>query len=100
MDTLLDDRSPMPHPSASEAIGRQVLSIFNRHRVPAGGTLTRNYFFDVRDADFQRGIDTAAAHNWITVDARNRYRYILTAAGFAAGRTLDCVGSDRVDGAD
>ena len=90
----------MPHPSANEDIGRQVLSIFSRHRVPAGGTLTRNYFFDVRDGDFQRGIDTAAALNWITVDARNRYRYILTAAGFAAGRTLDSISPDSVGGSD
>ena len=68
--------------------------------MPAGGTLTRNYFFDVRDADFQRGIDAAVANNWITIDARNRYRYILTATGFAAGRTLDCVGSDGVGSTD
>jgi hypothetical protein len=76
----------MHHLSADQYTGRQILDVFIRHRVQAGGTLTRNYFFDVRDSDFQRGLDAAAANNWITVDRRNRYRYVLTAAGFAAGQ--------------
>jgi chemotaxis regulatin CheY-phosphate phosphatase CheZ len=77
------------HHSPTDDIARQILGIFIRHGVSAGGTLTRNYFFDVRDGDFQRGIDAAVAHDWITVDTRNRYRYVLTATGFAAGRMMD-----------
>jgi uncharacterized protein len=38
--------------------------------------LQRNYFFEVRDSDFQRGINKAVANNWTTVDLRNRYRYL------------------------
>ena len=62
-----------------------------RHRVPATGTLQRNYFFEVRDGDFQRGINKAVANNWITVDLRNRYRYQLTTTGYAAGQVIDPV---------
>jgi hypothetical protein len=62
-----------------------------RHRIPATGTLQRNYFFEVRDSDFQRGINTAVANNWITIDLRNRYRYQLTATGYAVGRVIDPV---------
>lgn len=51
--------------------------------------LQRNYFLDVRDGDFQRGINKAVANNWITIDLRNRYRYQLTATGYAAGRMID-----------
>ena len=36
----------------------------------------------------QRGINKAVANNWITIDLRNRYRYQLTAAGYAAGQTI------------
>ena len=58
---------------------------------PASGTLQRNYFFEVRDGDFQRGINKAVANNWITVDLRNRYRYQLTTTGYAARRMIDPV---------
>jgi hypothetical protein len=37
--------------------------------------------------NFRRGINKAVANNWITIDLRNRYRYQLTATGYAAGRT-------------
>jgi hypothetical protein len=74
---------------SDEDVGRQILGVFMRHRVPASGTLQRNYFFNVRDSDFQRGINKAVAENWITVDLRNRYRYQLTATGYAVGRTID-----------
>ena len=60
-----------------------------RHRVPATGTLQRNYFFQVRDSDFQRGINKAVANNWLTIDLRNRHRYQLTATGYAYGRMID-----------
>jgi hypothetical protein len=59
-----------------------------RHRIPATGTLQRNYFFEVRDSDFQRGINKAVANNWITIDLRNRYRYQLTSTGYAVGRII------------
>ena len=70
-------------------VSRQILDVFTRHRIPAGGMLLRNYFIDVRDGDFQRGINKAIANNWITIDLRNRYRYQLTATGYAAGRMID-----------
>jgi hypothetical protein len=79
----------MPDRPSDEDVGRQILGVFMRHRVPASGTLQRNYFFNVRDSDFQRGINKAVAENWITVDLRNRYRYQLTATGYAVGRTID-----------
>jgi hypothetical protein len=79
----------MPDRPSDEDVGRQILCVFMRHRVPASGTLQRNYFFNVRDSDFQRGINKAVAENWITVDQRNRYRYQLTATGYAVGRTID-----------
>ena len=80
-------RSMLDRPS-DEDVGRQILGVFMRHRIPATGTLQRNYFFEVRDSDFQRGINKAVANNWITIDLRNRYRYQLTAAGYAVGQTI------------
>ncbi len=74
---------------SDEDISRQILCVFMRHRVPASGILQRNNFFNVRDGDFQRGINQAVANNWITIDLRNRYRYQLTATGYAAGRMID-----------
>jgi hypothetical protein len=74
---------------SDEEAGRQILSIFVRNKVPASGTLRRIHFFDVRDGDFQRGINSAVAHRWITVHHRDRYRYILTDEGYAAGRQVD-----------
>ena len=61
-----------------------------RHQVTVSGTLQRNNFFDVRDGDFQRGINKAVSENWITIDQRNRYRYQLTATGYAVGRMMHC----------
>jgi hypothetical protein len=62
-----------------------------RYRIPASGTLQRNNFFDVRDADFQSGMNKAVANNWIRINPCNRYRYQLTAAGYAAGLMIDPV---------
>jgi hypothetical protein len=70
---------------SDEDVGRQILGIFMRYRVPAGGTLRRNNFFDVRDADFQRGLNFAFASKWIKQHLRDRYTYQLTEAGHAAG---------------
>jgi hypothetical protein len=73
---------------SDEEISRQILDVFTRHRIAAGGMLQRNYFLDVRDGDFQRGINKAVANSWITIDLRNRYKYQLTATGYAAGRMI------------
>ena len=90
----LERRCPMHRLPSDEDVGRQIVSIFMRHRVPVSGMLPRNYFFDVRDGDFQRGINKAVANNWITIDQRNRYRYQLTAAGHAVGRVIDTPSED------
>ena len=74
---------------SDEEAGRQILSIFVRYRVPASGTLRRNNFFDVRDGDFKRGIDRAVHNKWITLHMRDRYRYILSDAGYEAGRQTE-----------
>jgi len=76
----------MALPLSDDEASRQILGIFVRHRVPANGTLKRIHFFDVRDSDFQRGINSAVAKRWITVHHRDRYCYILTDDGYAAGR--------------
>jgi hypothetical protein len=85
MSSSLEPWCAMPNRPSDEDVSRQILSIFIRHRIPASGVLPRNYFLDVRDSDFQRGINNAVANNWIAIDLRNRYRYQLTATGYAAG---------------
>jgi hypothetical protein len=75
----------MPPRMSDEDVGRQILGIFMRYRVIAGGTLRRNNFFDVRDADFQRGLNFAIASKWIKQHLRDRYTYQLTEIGFTAG---------------
>jgi hypothetical protein len=60
-----------------------------RNRIPVSGILPRNYFFSVRDGDFQRGLNKAVANDRLAVDRRNRYRYQLTATDYAVGRTTD-----------
>ena len=79
----------MPDRPSDEDVSRQILGVFMRHRIPATGTLQRNYFFEARDGNFQRGINKAVANNWIAIDLRNRYRYQLTTTGYAAGRMID-----------
>ncbi len=79
-----------------EDVGRQILSIFTRHRVAAGGFLRRNYFTSIRDADFQRGLNNAVASNWIKVKPRDRYTYELTPAGLVEGRNA-MLSPDRPD---
>jgi hypothetical protein len=80
---------PMNESPSDDDVGRQILSVFVRNRIPVSGMLPRNYFFTVRDGDFQRGLNKAVANAWVTIDRRNRYRYELTAAGYAAGRTIE-----------
>ncbi|MET0669358.1 MAG: hypothetical protein ABWY66_05110 [Xanthobacteraceae bacterium] len=75
----------MPPRMSDEEVGRQILGIFMRYRMIAGGTLRRNNFFDVRDADFQRGLNFVIASKWIKQHLRDRYTYQLTEIGFAAG---------------
>jgi hypothetical protein len=71
---------------SDEDVGRQILDIFSRNRVVASGSLRRIHFFDVRDGDFQRGIEWAVVHKWIARHHRDRYRYILTDTGYSVGR--------------
>jgi hypothetical protein len=71
--------------ASDEEVGRQILRIFMRHKVGASGVLRRNYFIDVRDADFQRGLNKAVENRWIKIKSRDRYTYELTEAGLAAG---------------
>jgi hypothetical protein len=70
---------------SDDEVGLQILSIFMKHKVVAGGVLRRNHFIDVRDADFQRGLNKAVGNHWLKVNLRDRYTYELTEAGLAAG---------------
>ena len=69
---------------SDEDVGRQILGVFLRNKIRAGGTLRRNQFIEVRDADFQRGINKAVENNWIKIKMRDRYTYELTDAGLTA----------------
>lgn len=69
---------------SDEEVGRQILGVFLRNNIRAGGILRRNHFIEVRDADFQRGINKAVENNWIKTSMRDRYTYELTDAGLAA----------------
>ena len=69
---------------SDEEVGRQILGVFLRNKIRAGGILRRNHFIEVRDADFQRGINKAVENNWIKIKMRDRYTYELTDAGLAA----------------
>src|SRR5436190_21075874 len=71
--------------ASDEQVGRQILSIFMQHKVGASGVLRRNHFIDVRDADFQRGLNKAVGNHWLKVGLRDRYTYELAEAGLAAG---------------
>jgi hypothetical protein len=72
--------------SSDEEVGRQILGVFMKFKVRPSGVLRRNYFMDVRDADFQRGLNNAVKNNWIKIKTRDRYTYELTETGLAAGR--------------
>ena len=74
----------MAQVQSDEEVGRQILGVFLRNKIRAGGTLRRNRFIEVRDADFQRGINKAVENNWIKLKMRDRYTYELTDAGLAA----------------
>ena len=71
---------------ASDAdVGRQILDIFMKHKVHVSGVLRRNNFMEVRDSDFQRGLNQAIENKWVKLKQHDRYTYILTEAGHAAG---------------
>ena len=71
--------------ASDEEVGRQILRIFMEHKVRTSGVLRRNHFIDVRDADFQRGLNKAVENRWIKIKSSDRYTYELTEAGLAAG---------------
>jgi hypothetical protein len=75
----------MANTPTDEEVARQILGIFVKYRVCAGGTLRRNYFGEVRDGDFQRGLSEAVEQGWLKIKVRDRYTYELTTAGFSAG---------------
>jgi len=64
--------------------GAKSSAFFLRNNIRAGGILRRNHFIEVRDADFQRGINKAVENNWIKIKMRDRYTYELTDAGLMA----------------
>jgi len=43
-----------------EYAARQILAVFARYIVAVAGVLRRHQFFEVRDSDFQRGIEMLA----------------------------------------
>jgi hypothetical protein len=71
--------------ASDDEVGRKILGIFMRHKVAVNGVLRRNNFMDVRDADFQRGLNKAVENRWIRIKLRDRYTYELTDLGLAAG---------------
>ena len=71
--------------SSDEEVGHQILDIFMQHKIFPRGVLRRNHFIDVRDGDFQRGMNKAVENSWIKIKSRDRYTYELTEAGLAAG---------------
>jgi hypothetical protein len=75
--------------ATDEEAGRQILSIFMRHKVVVSGVLRRNNFLEVRDADFQRGLNKAVENRWIKIKLRDRYTYELTETGLAAGLSAE-----------
>ena len=69
---------------SDEEVALQIIGVFLKNKIPSGGILRRNYFIEVRDADFQRGINKAVANDWIKLKPYDRYTYKLTDAGFTA----------------
>ena len=84
----LGEGRKMTQVPSDEEVGRQILDVFLRHKVCAGGTIRRNRFIEVRDGDFQRGIDAAVKNGWIQRHHRDRYQYILAAAGREAYKAV------------
>ena len=74
----------MTQATSDDEVGRQILGVVLRHKICAGGTIRRNRFIEVRDGDFQRGLNKAIENGWVKLKMRDRDTYILTHAGFAA----------------
>src|SRR5258708_1499873 len=74
--------------ASDEEVGRQILSIFMQHKVGANGVLRRNNFIDVRDADFQRGLNKAVENRWIKTKLRDRLH-------LRTHRSWSCCGIER-----
>jgi hypothetical protein len=72
---------------SDEDAAQQIMRVFHHNGVRPGGRLRRNNFQEVRDAHFQRGLDTAIKHGWLKIVPPDRYTYELTEAGFAAVRS-------------
>jgi hypothetical protein len=70
---------------SDEEVGRQILGVFMKYHIRPNGVLRRNHFMEVRDADFQRGLNKAVQNSWIKIKVRDRYTYELTEVGLAAG---------------
>ena len=62
----------------------KLLAFFLRNNIRSGGILRRSRFIEVRDGDFQRGINKAVENDWIKIKPHDRYQYELTDAGFIA----------------
>jgi len=73
---------------SDEEVGRQILGTFMKYRIRPSGVLRRSHFTDIRDADFQRGLNKAVENSWIKIKMRDRYTYELTEMGLAAGSTF------------
>jgi hypothetical protein len=69
---------------SDEEVALQIIGVFLKNKLRSGGVLRRNYFAEVRDGDFQRGINKAVENDWIRIKPRDRYTYKLTDAGFTA----------------
>src|SRR5436853_4503981 len=82
--------------ASDEEVGRQILNIFMQHKVGASGVLRRNNFIDVRDADFQRGLNKAVENRWIKIKLHDRYTYELTDVGLAAGLNVGLLPNSAV----
>ncbi len=77
--------------ASDEEVGLQILGIFMKHRIRPSGVLRRNNFIEVRDGDFQRGLNKAVENSWLKIKLHDRYTYELTEAGFAAGSNVGLV---------
>jgi len=51
--------------SADNYAAQQILLVFAKYKVTVGGVLRRHQLFEVRDSDFQHGIDAAVEKGWI-----------------------------------
>jgi hypothetical protein len=79
---------------SDDEVSRPILGVFGYRRAAYFSAMIFSTYATaissaVRDGDFQRELNKAVANNWITIDLRNRYRYQLTATGYAVRRMID-----------